>query len=115
MKKTITSLLAACMCLSVMGDTGSLFIRAEELSTHENPIIETREVDWPDYNYGNWQDVAKHPEKHQKVVQCIGKVIQELDIDITTSAVLAALGQGATLGTALGVRAATHFTKCMLS
>lgn len=115
MKKLITSLLAGCMCFGIFSNVGALTISAEEVSSHENPVIETREADWPDYNYGNWQDVAKHPEKHQKVVKCIGKVIKDMGITTTTSAVLAALGKGASLGTVLGVEAGVRFTACMIS
>ncbi|WP_019892348.1 hypothetical protein [Allobaculum stercoricanis] len=115
MKKLTTSLLATCICLGSFYNTGILSISAKEVSSHENPVIETREVDWPDYNYGNWKDVAEHPERHQKVVRCIGKVIKDMKIDMTTAAVLAALGKGASLGTLLGVEAGVRFTACMVS
>ncbi|MDD7280501.1 hypothetical protein [Floccifex sp.] len=34
-------------------------------------MIETREADWPDYNYGNWQDVANNPKLYSQVLQCL--------------------------------------------
>lgn len=71
MKKLISSLLAACMCLGVFSNLGSLPINAEEVTPYEEPTIETREADWPDVNYGGWMDTVKDPSKKQKVYDCI--------------------------------------------
>lgn len=71
MRKLITSLLATCMCLGIFCHAGTLTIRAEENLVYENSIIETRESDWPEYNYGGWMDVAANPQNHQKVIECI--------------------------------------------
>lgn len=92
MKKLITSLLAAFMCLGVFCNVGSLSISAEEITPHENPIIETREVDWPDYNYGGWQDTVKDPSKKAKVTQCLisklGSVVKKWGVEAAYSMLL---------------------------
>ncbi|MDD7280518.1 hypothetical protein [Floccifex sp.] len=35
-------------------------------SFYQNPPTETREADWPDYNYGGWMDTIKDPSKKTK-------------------------------------------------
>lgn len=59
------------MCLGIFFNIGTSTIHAEEISTKEDPIIENRESDWPDYNYGNWQEVANNPELYSQVLQCL--------------------------------------------
>lgn len=111
MKKLITSLLAACMCLGIFCNTGSLSIRAEEISTHENPVIETREADWPDYNYGGWKDIAANPKKYEKAYKCTVTVL-----GASALAALAASGGAATFASIVklfGLPAAWNWTTCM--
>lgn len=113
MKKLITSLLAACMCLGIFCNTGALSIRAEEISTHENPVIETREADWPDYNYGGWKDIAANPQKYAKAYKCTVSVLGAAALTA-----LAASGGAATfisIATKYGLPAAWSWTMCMWS
>ncbi len=120
MKKIVLSCVALCMCFGVFLQSGNKNIHANEINIVEKEIesygsIETREADWPDYNYGNWKDVAAHPEKHQKVVKCVKKVLKDMKIQMSVDAVLAALGKaGASVGTVLGAEAAVRFSFCMI-
>lgn len=81
--------------------------------TTDRSGIQTRESDWPDYNYGNWKDVAAHPEKHVKVVKCIAGVADDLGIDVTVSVILKQIAKGVA-AKAFGITAVLQFTKCLL-
>lgn len=97
-------------------------ISAQEDKGTDNPIlppvtenggIQTRESDWPDYNYGNWKDIAAHPEKHTKVVKCIAGVADDLGINVTVSVILKQIAKGVA-AKVFGITAVLQFTKCLL-
>lgn len=45
--------------------------------TNTKDVLYARESDWPDYNYGNWKEIAEHPEDYAEILRCISKVIVE--------------------------------------
>lgn len=113
MKKIITSLLAFCMCLGICisaNDNTNVMAMEHIRPTSVNKI---QESDWPDYNYGNWKDVAENPKKYAKAFKCLTQVA-----GFGAIAALSASGGPITFWSVLskyGLPAAWGFTTCMWS
>ena len=56
-----------------------------------------RESDWGDENYGNWKEIAKHPENYKKVTACMLKKMALLGIDFSVQEVLGMLATGSAI------------------
>lgn len=91
----------------------------DEHGRYTPPIVETtnqikpRESDWPDYNYGNWKDVAAHPEKYSKVTKCVADELSDLGIEASLNVVLQQIAKGIAWKY-YGILAAYKLGKCLL-
>ena len=74
--------------------------------------IQTRESDWPEYNYGNWKEVAAHPERYKKITKCGIKAVGAGGVAVLGSKGVA-VSFLSMLGT-FGLGAAWEFTSCMI-
>lgn len=118
LKKSLLSFMSfaiAIMCLAtpISASEGNETSSSPSTTT-EKGGIQTRESDWPDYNYGNWKEVAAHPEKHTRVLECIGVVLDELGIDVAATVVVKELLKK-TVIQSFGISAFLHFSRCLLA
>lgn len=113
MKKLITSLLAACMCLGIFCNLGTITISAKEVAPYEEPTIETRESDWPDYNYGGWMDTVKDPSKKAKVTQCLMKHLKNVVAKWGVEAALSLIVTGGLGAVGVSLAQARPFILCL--
>ena len=74
--------------------------------------IQTRESDWPEYNYGNWKEVAAHPERYKKITKCGIKAVGAGGVAVLGSKGVA-VSFLSMLGT-FGLGAAWEFPSCMI-
>lgn len=62
--------------------------------TNSNSAVPFRESDWGDENYGNWKEIAEHPEQNARIIKCLGDKLLGLGIGITVEQALAKLAAG---------------------
>lgn len=103
MKKKFIALL---LIASTFATSSSLILAKEtnlikeEIVLEKNkqkPIVMLRESDWGDENYGNWKEIAKHPENYKKVTACMLKKMALLGIDFSVQEVLGMLATGSAI------------------
>lgn len=80
MKKKFIALLLVVSSIAVSTNLTSAnevnLIKEETVVEKENKepvIVLRRESDWGEENYGNWKEIAKHPENYKKVTACMLK------------------------------------------
>ncbi|WP_304471026.1 hypothetical protein [uncultured Faecalibaculum sp.] len=106
MKKIVSAFLALQLALFSIPVINGLPVAAAE-----NYGIEPYESDWPDYNYGNWQDVIANPTKYAKVATCI---VQATGLNLTDAVKL--LSGSITfwaVAAQFGIQIAWDFTTCL--
>ena len=92
MKKIISLVVAMCICFTFLLTSYSFGFSF----TSGKNVVEGRESDWLEYNYGNWKDIAEHPKNHKKVLECIEYTLAKLgyiiSIKTATSMLYSSLG-----------------------
>lgn len=109
MKKIISLIVAVCICFTF---TLTSYSFGFSFMSEKN-VIEARESDWPEYNYGNWKEIAEHPEDHAKVLECIGYTLAKLGYSISAKTAVSQIYSG--LGLYIfGASGLYHLTKCLI-
>lgn len=119
MKKKFIALLLVVSSIAVSTNLTSAnevnLVKEETVVEKENKepvIVLRRESDSGEENYGNWKEIAKHPENYKKVTACMLKKMALLGIDFSVQEVLGMLATGSAIYY-LGIKAVIALGSCL--